>query len=411
MILGIMADTHRVGEEVIRQIVDDLIKRDAEIIIHSGDLEPCHMKADLFGGLPVVLALSRTQHPMLNGDFVFPPSQWHLTRPVVLDPTRMVIQDPLLRQAMEQMGLVMQDDSVQAVIEHINIANRLVDLGALKAYVGHERSHDVLNDKARFNEFLQRINQVCGGVSLICTGHTHHKFLVQRDHINWINPGAVMVMPSTVVPGDGYDYALYNSANNEVVFCRIPVVSGIHEPVTVGIIADTDNISQLDESYWRQLAREFHERGTQSIIMCGNHWGGDIGRSEFDGFEVYFNMLPHQTDVSRYPSNWHRIDPNFPVVDVMGFKLMVQYDFGDGLSKETEVSSLQAAKELSRLHQNHHIDFVLCGQSQDALLEDGEGIIILCPGDSRNRRKFATVCLPRKEITFGAVRIPVPTEQ
>jgi predicted phosphodiesterase len=301
----------------------------------------------------------------------------------------------------------MDDSAVKAIVEYINIAGRLVNLGSIIAYVGHERSHDVLIDKARFNEFLQRLNQVCDGVSLICTGHTHHPFLVQRDHVNWINPGAVMVMPSTVTPGDGYNYALYNSANNEVVFCRIPVVQSSHKPLTVGIIADTDNISQLDDRFWSQLAKEFSERGAETIIMCGNHWGGDIGRPEFDGFNVYFNMLPHQADIGSVPSNWHRINPDFPVVDVMGFKLMVKYNFGDGLSQEAEYGSLQAAKELSHEYNNHHIDFVLCGQSQDALFEEGEGIIILCPGDSRNRRKFATVCLPRKEITFGAVRVAV----
>lgn len=403
---GIVSDSHKVEDENLLRVTDDLIGRGAEMFIHAGDLDLKHKELRFFGGLPVACALTRDQHPAINPDFVTAPAGWHFTMPAMLEPSRSVISDEVTRQALEKLGLIPEDASIRQRLSYNNIANRVVIWGKTKIYLGHERSHDVLADRALFLDFLKDIDQVSDGVTLICTGHTHFAFLVQSGRKTWINPGAVMVLPESIMPGDAHSYALYDSSNGEVVFCRIPVVKYDLDPITVGVIADTDNVATLDTGYWAKLAREFHDRGTSVIIMCGNHWGGDIGRPEFSGFDVHYNILPHQQSLpGSVPSNWHRINPDFPIVEINGFKLLVDYDFGMGLSEQEEYGSLTMAAEMSKKYRNHHVDFLLCGQSQDALYEEGDSIAILCPGNSRNRRKFATICLPRREVTFGAVRI------
>ncbi len=414
MLILIMSDTHSVDKSKIKMIVSDAINRGVELIIHPGDIQKEHIDAGLFGNLPVICALTENQSPMRNSDFVFAPANWCFTRPSEVDSAKMLLTDPEIKRILDQYiideevsKLISErigDANIRRLIELQSIADRIVNLGDLKIYVGHKRSYDVLTDSVRFNRFMNEVNQVCDGVSLICTGHTHHKFLIQKDQINWINPGAVMVMPAGVVPYDGYDYAIFNSDNNEVIFCHIPVVVANTNSCTVGIISDTGNISKLDEQYWWLLAEELMQRGTKYLICCGNHWIGDIGRAELGSFEIFYNLLPHQSDNASTPGNWHRINPDLPLVEIEGFNFLVQYNFGTDLSSRSEHDSLSIAKSLSRNYENRQIDFVVCGLGSDALFEDGGDIAIINPGDSRKKRKFATVCLPRSEITFGTVR-------
>ncbi|MFA4871707.1 MAG: hypothetical protein WC610_01455 [Patescibacteria group bacterium] len=69
----------------------------------------------------------------------------------------------------------------------------------------------------------------------------------------------------------------------------------------------------------------------------------------------------------------------------------------------SEYQGIQFARKLSK--QFHRVDFVLCGLINEPLYEEGEEITIINPGNARNNRHFVTICLPRREITFGTVRL------
>lgn len=414
MMIGILADTHGIDKRYVKMVADDLLSRGAGMFLIPGDFTSLdHFDPNLFGNKPVVCALVDGQHPKDNKDFVFAPPNWHFTLPGVVDPKDVIMNDPVVTAIIDQfvkdpeVRKALEDRlNFRRIIDKMNIANRIVDLGVKKAYVGHRRSHDLLTDIIRAGQFMQEVNEVSDGVSLICTAHTHRKFLIQRGNMTWVNPGAVMIMPASVCPADGYEYVLFNTENNEVVFCRIPVEPIPGLPETVGIVADTGNITQLHAAYWENLALEFRNRGTSHVIMCGNHWHGDIGRRELDGMEVYYNLLPQQSRPGYVPGNWHQIDPSFPLVDICGNTFFIQYDLRAELDGQPEYSSLTKVMELSRQFPNRHIDFVLCGQSNDAILEEGDSIMIIAPGDARNKRSFVTVCLPEKrDITFS--RVPI----
>ncbi|MFA4871708.1 MAG: metallophosphoesterase family protein [Patescibacteria group bacterium] len=278
MKIGILSDTHDITDNVLSAVIDDLNRRGIGLFVHAGDIELRHINGDLFCGKPVVCVLTRQQK--FDSRFEFSPANWRFTRPG-------------------------------------SIENRIVNLGPFKICAGHERSMDMLRDPAKLTTFIQGIYDVCDGVRYIFTGHTHQQFLIQRGLMTWVNPGGVCD------GSDGYEFALVDSENNEVVFTRIPKTKITATPSTVGIITDTSNISQLDEYFWHQMAREFEQRDARTIIHCGNIWPGDIGNSAFSKFEVYYYFLPEQENPKEIPENWHPVLLEKPVVDVCAHRFYV----------------------------------------------------------------------------------------
>lgn len=380
MLLGVMGDTHDVDQSIVKKVVEDLKMRGAQVIIHTGDIEKQHLSADLFCGLPVVCVLTRQQQ--FDCNFSFPPAGWTYTRPG----NSMISEKNKAQEAMEN-----------TIASKLAIANRIVNLGEVVIYAGHERSNDVLMNSAKFNEFINILNQVYDGVKFIFTGHTHHQFLIQRSGFSWINPGAVWPLFFD------YEYALVNTSNNEVIFTRLPRTTINARPQTVGIVSDTGNISERDGQFWQQLAVEFHERDVSMVIIDGGFRPADIGRPELADFQVFYNLLPTIEDRLEKPANWHFIPNDNPILEICSHYFLIQHKLGIDLDGKTEVEMVKFIREQSQKYQ--HIDIVICGGIHDALFEEQQEVMIINPGDARNHRKFVTICFPRCEVTFSSVRL------
>ncbi len=356
MILGVLSDTHDIGNHVVESIVDEFKRREVNIVIHCGDIEPVHYNAELFGHLPVVCALIEEQR--YDRNFTFAPAGWHITKP----------------------------------------NDRIVNLGPFKAYVGHKRSWDFLfGSEANFEKIIHQISMNHDGVRWMFAGHTHHQIYKQGTPSSFINPGAVQ-------DGfDGHGFAIVNTDLKEVVFSRIPLVTSHNKPFTVGVISDTGNISQLDNRYWKKLLDEFVHRDVSVIIHGGNLWPGDIGREELSRFSVYYYPLASQDIPDNMPDNWNVISPEDPVVEIGNHRFFVQYDLGVDFFEQSEFQMSQSVRKLSKKY--NHIDYVICGLIHDALFAEGQEVKIINPGDARNQRRFVTICLPRNELTFGFVKL------
>ena len=380
MLIGVMGDTHSIDQDIVKKVAEDLKRRGAQVIVHTGDIEKQHLSVDLFGGLPVICVLTRQQQ--FDANFSFPPAGWVFTRP--------------------GNSMISERDKMNEVIENtiaakLAIANRIVNLGEVVIYAGHERSNDVFMNSAKFNEFINILNQVYDGVKFVFTGHTHHQFLIQKNGVSWINPGAIWPLFFD------YEYALVNTSNNEVVFTRLPRTANNIKPQTVGIISDPGNISERDSQFWQQLAIEFHERDVSLVIIDGSFRPSDIGRPELGDFQVFYNLLPGAVDQSLKPANWHLIPDNNPVLEICSHYFLVQHKLGIDLDGKTELEMVNFIHEQSKKYQ--HIDIVIYGGIHDALFEEQQEVMVINPGDARNHRKFVTICFPRCEVTFSSVRL------
>ena len=356
MILGVLSDTHNIDRETILRIVDDFKNRRVECIIHCGDIEPEHLDADLFGGLPVICALIEEQMGKL--EFENAPTGWTFTKPC---------------------GRIVQIDKYQ------------------KIYVGHKRSFDFLNgSEDKLIQTLQEIRKSHSGVRWFFSGHTHHQIFLEGYLINFVNPGAVKDS------FDGIEYALVNTDNREIVFCRIPKTKSIRPTFSVGVMSDSFDITSMDPGYWSQLNIYLKERDVSCLIHCGNIFPDDIGRPELKDFQVYYNLRSDQK-TNRNFENWHLIQAENPVVIIDGYKFYVQLDLGADLLIKSELDMHKLCVGLRRKYPE--IKFVLCGFTNNSYLEEGETVSVINPGDTLKDRGVAIICLPRKEITFGHVPI------
>ncbi len=380
MLLGVMGDTHDVETEIVRKVVNDLKKRGAEIIIHTGDIEPQHLDSDLFCGLPVVCVLTEMQQ--FDHDFTFPPSGWTYTRP----------GDSVINRG-DRAQEILED----RIVSKLAIANRIVNLGPVVIYAGHKRSIDTLMNSAKFIEFIALLNEVYDGVRFVFTGHTHHQFLIQTKNCFWINPGAVV--PSFF----DHEYALVDTITNEVVFTRLSPTISNAVPQTIGIISDTGNITERDSQFWKQLAVEFYARDVSIVIIDGGLKSIDIGRPELSDFKVFYNLLSSEIDNPSKPDNWNLIPSYNPVLEICGHQFLIQHKLGTDLVGKTEVDMVKCIYAETKKYQ--HIDIVVCGGIHDALFDEQQEVMIINPGDARNHRKFVTVCFPRCEVTYSSVKL------
>ncbi len=363
MIIGVLSDTHIDEMNALPHIINEFKKRGVEIVIHCGDIVRKHLNAELFDNLPVICALIEEQ--IGREEFQTPPTGWTFTKP----------------------------------------GNRIVKLNDyLSIYVGHKRAFEFLTgSEARLSQMLDSIRKENDWVRWLFSGHTHHQIYKQGHLINFVNPGAVEDS------FDGYEFAVINTDNGEIVFCRIPKTNPIKPTFSVGVISDSLNISDMDPCFWKKLTEEFKRRDVRHIIHCGNIALADIGRPEFADFQVFYNLRPDQESAGTF-ENWQKITIENPVVPIEGYRFYVQLDLGADLLDKSEFDMHKLCLGLRRKYPE--ISFVLCGFTNDAFLEEGETVKIINPGDVLRDRNFAVICLPRTEITFGHVPVdPLPPLQ
>lgn len=361
MKIGVVSDTHSDKANALPHIMAEFKRRGVEAIIHCGDIEPKHLKPELFNNLPVICALNDEQ--VEKPVFRCPPANWKFTFP-----------NP--RQS------------------------RIVDLFHVRMYVGHKRSFDFLaGSETELTKIIDAIRKTHDGLRWMFSGHTHHQILFQTQLVNFVNPGAVEDSL------DGYEFVIVDLENDEIVFSRILKTSPVEPPISIGIISDSLNISRLDPTFWQKLAKEFADRGVSHVIHCGNISSNDIGRDELSGIQVYYHM---QTGYQPSGfSNWHHIPEEEPIVEIQGYQFFIKPDLARILLDDSEIDMHKLCLEIKA--QFPYVGFVLYGGTNDAFLEEGHQVRILNPGDAVRSRNFAVVCLPRAEITFGHVPIdPLP---
>lgn len=359
-VLGIISDTHEDRANAIPHIVQDFKKRGVELVIHCGDIEPQHLKS--FGDLPVICALNKEQldKPPFNEA---PPPNWEFTKP----------------------------------------NDRVRDYKHVRMYIGHKLSFDFLTgSEIKLMQSIEQIRNNNDGLRWVFSGHTHHQIFVQTPLVNFINPGAVENS------FDGYEYAIINAENHEIVFCRIPKAQSTVKTFSVGVISDSLDISRQDPAFWPKLVKEMQDRDVKHIVHCGNIAMDDIGLPVFADFTVYCYLRPDQVKPKVVPANWHMISANEPVVPINGYKIYVQLYLGAELMEKSEYDMHKMLLQLSMKHPE--ITHVFCGLTRNASMEENEHHIrIINPGDIVKDGNFAVVCLPREEITFGHVPIePLP---
>ena len=367
MICGILADTHAIDDNTIKHIVKEFQQRGVQQIFHGGDIERQHLKAELFGNIPVVCALNQEQiekEPFIEA-MKNPPQGWQFTTP----------------------------------------GDRVKDVYGVRCYVGHKFSFELLvQSEASFKAKLDALRKDHDGLRFAVAGHMHHQTLAQTQLVTFINPGAIQDSP------DGYEFAILDTEKGEVVFSRIPKTKYLESPFTVGIVSDTLSISMRDADFWKKLTEEFKSRDVSQVIHCGNIAIADIGRKEFESFQVHYRLRPDQICPKSTPANWHLIPRDPPIVEINNRQFYVHPSLARIILEKSEV---EMHKECLKISESYpEISFILYGNTNDAyFVEELDGRTrIMNPGDALSSRNFAAVCFPRCEITIGRVPLdPLPT--
>lgn len=357
MIAGVISDTHLDKAEALAHIMGEFKQRHVELIVHCGDIKPKHLNQKMFLDLPVICALTPGENE--NPAFANRPEKWMFTIP----------------------------------------DNRVIDYKDLKMYVGHRRSHDFLRgSETQIAQILEEARRDFDGLRWYFSGHTHHQIFIEIPTVKFINPGAIE-------DGfDGFEFAVIDTDNSQVVFSRILATSPTIPTFSIGIISDSLDVSKQSPSFWALLKKEFQDRGVKTIIHCGNIHIEDIGIPELQSFVVYYNLRPDQIAPKNGPNNWHQINPEHPVVEINGYLFFVQLDLGLDLINKSEIA--MSILSLEKRREFPEISYILCGFTHNALYVEGKEVRIINPGDAVKDRNFVVLCLPRNEITFGHVPLP-----
>ena len=362
MIIGILSDTHEDKMRALPHIVADMRKRGVEVILHCGDIVARHLDPNLFGGLPVFCALTEDQLDL--PEFKNPPDGWIFTRP----------------------------------------GKRIIRVGGLTIYLGHKRSFDFLaNSEAQVKVILQRLRMETDGLTLVCSGHTHHQILL-GGLVRFVNPGAVVGS----LFDHSYEYAVFDTEREEIIFCRIladPIID--QKTFSLAVISDSFDVSKRDEGFWKKLAEQLYQRDVSTIIHCGNIDPVDIGHPDLSGFKVFFNLTAGQAKPGSLPENWFQISKECPIVEVYGHYFYVDLELSTDLQDQSDADMNRLCRD--RRTRFGRIDYVLTGTTTEPLMDESEWTRIISPGDVRSSRDFVVICLPRHEITFSNIpRQPLP---
>lgn len=361
MILGVFGDTHGIDANVIKHIIGEFKRREVDKVIHCGDIEPQHLSAELFGNLPVYCALNLEQVP--KEAFKVPPPGWIFTTP----------------------------------------DNRVWDIDHVRCYIGHKFAwHLTSETDGCFKARLDTLRKDHDGLRWVFAGHTHHQVSTRTLHATFVNPGAVDLSP------DGFEFAIIDTESGQVDFSRIPKTKHLEPPFTIGIISDSLNISKLDADFWQKLKKEFQDRDVSQVIHLGNIAVNDIGLKEFDPFQVHYRLRRDQRNPTVVPSNWHLIEEDPPIVVINDRQFYIHPSLARIVLEKSEADMHRECLLITE--QFPEISFILYGNATDAYLsEEMDGRTrIMNPGNALSR-SFATVCLPRCEITLGTVPFdPLP---
>jgi len=363
MKIGVISDTHKDKANALPHVIKALIEEHhVEWLIHCGDIDPKHLKPELFGNLPVICALNEEQLTKPPFDRIEIPG-WIFTSP----------------------------------------GDRVRDLpDGTRIYVGHKRWHEFLAGSERhLTETIHSLRLQYDGLRWMFSGHTHRQGLFQTPLVNFINPGAV----ENSIEGS-YEFAAIDTGTDEIIFSRILRTNPTQAPFSVGVISDSLNVSRIDPLFWKKLAKEFRDRNVGHVIHCGNISHEDIGREELTDFTIYYFLEQKQTKASA-PLNWRQINREEPIANINGYQFCVQPDLAASLLDESEQDMHKQCLVIKQTFPE--ISFLLYGGANDCFLEEGHQIRILNPGDCLNSRNFAVICLPLEEITFGHVPVdPLP---
>ena len=373
MKIGILSDTHSDKMNAIPYIIREFKKAHVKLIVHCGDIDPKHVDSKLFGYFPVICALNELKPKAEK--FNNPPDNWHFTYPCnpPKDPSSRIVD-------LEELGL-----------------------GRDKFYVGHKRSFDFLiESKRNLEETLQKVRKDYDGVRLLFSGHVHHQTYAQGRLISYVNPGAVEDS------FDGFEYAIIDTDKDQIVFSRILPKEPVKEALNVAVISDSADISGFDPEFWQQLSNVLKEHKVTHIIHCGNVDLNDIGKEVLEDFQVYVNLLPQQRiKAPSGPANWHILTQDEPLIQVNGYKFLIDYDFGRAMLSKSEEDLFDI--ELEKRIKYPGLNYILFGLTNEGFYEEGEQLRYINPGDINKDRNFVIISLPKNEITFGHVFLdPLP---
>jgi len=357
--IGVISDTHADKAGALPHVLRELIEvHKVKAICHCGDIEEQHLDPQLFRGLRVICALNDEQ--LQKPAFRNPPPNWTFTFP----------------------------------------KNRIRDLFHVRFYVGHKRSSDLLSgSETDFRRVIDELRKKYDGLRYVLSGHTHHQVLFRTQLVRFVNPGAIEYTL------DGYEYAVIDTENDQVIFGRIPETKPSIKPFSVGIISDPLNIAKFDPDFWRKLREEFRIRNVGHVIICDNIATSDIGKEGFEDLDVHF--CPRQRVPGRIPDNWQLVQREKPIVKIGDYQFFVHHDLARILLEESEV---EMGKECLKILEKHpEVNFILYGGSDEAFLMGGHRARIINPGGAILNRSFATVYLPSTQMTFGHVPLnPLP---
>ncbi len=370
MKIGIMSDTHRDKDNALSYIVQKgFLRLGVEHVIHCGDIEWEHVRSDLFGGLRVTCALTDEQIDESGGDpgKLCPngiPDNWEFTIP----------------------------------------GDRIRKIGDIYAYIGHKRSFEFLFKSE--NELLKVFDEIRtnhNNVRYVFSGHTHHQIMLGSPLITFINPGAV---ESALGAAGGYEFAILDTESESITFNRIRYPVPVKKQLKVGIISDSFDVAEMNPPFWDKLAEKFKEENVTHVIHCGNISLQDIGKI-LPGFNVYCNLRSDQEFKGEKPANWELFSEENPIVDIYGYKFCIQLNVGQELVKENEIQMQD--RSMGILLRYPEIKFLLCGHTRNAFFEEGQGLVILNPGDVIGDGSYAILSLPYYKITFSRIhRDPLP---
>jgi len=389
MIIGCISDTHEIDRAVIGEVIEEFKRRGVEIVAHMGDIIPEHVDPELFGGYPVICVLTKEQ--AFNPAFFMAPCNWHFVRPAYYK------DQPSMGGHFADQEAEKKVRELEEFCMQMRIFARLVRFGDIVAYFGHERSFELFCNPQKVRDFFSELNQVRDGVYLAMTGHMHHQFLFQNNGITWLNPGAVERSWNS-----SYEFAVYDTKKGEAVFARLSSQESKLKPVSVGIVSDTANVSELDSGFWCRLVKEFQDRGVTNVICCGDFRTTDIGRPELSNFHVSYYLPPHTLDCQVKQANWHRLDIEEPIIEIGGHRFYVQHGIGPEQADFSEIQRDQAFHGLLTKH--GRLDFIVAGLVPDTIFQEGQHYSFVNPGDARDHKRYACICLPRREYTFGTAK-------
>ncbi len=388
-----MGDTHDVDEVIISRVVEEFLQRGVQVIIHTGDIEPQHINPDLYGGLPVVCVLTKQQ--AICKDFSISPQNWRFVQPSFPQSEPSFVgsfDDKLANDHLKAMVSYCRHQKIHCRLVPISVGNETI-----VAYCGHERSFDIFTNSEKVRAFFTEINQVYDGVRLVATGHMHRQFVWRHGDLLWVNPGSVAQSISR-----NHQFSIVNTESWEVILGRLCNAEAKVKPVTVGIVSDAGNIDDLDRNFWSKLKAQFDARGVTHVICCGDFRPSDIGRPELSDKQVYYYLLPEFEDyfANGHP-NWHRLLYEHPMIEIGGHQFYVQHGIG---SEQADFSDIERHTAFSDIRKRYpHLNFIIGGLVPDTIIQETDSYFFVCPGDARNHRNFATICLPRCELTVSTV--------